>query len=297
MSIITAIILTYNEELHIARCINSLIGIVDDIYVVDSFSKDRTIEIAKELGVKVLQNVFVNQAVQFNWALDNCDIHTDWILRIDADEYIDNKNNIDIRQTLLNLPLEVTGLMISRKIVFMGKPLLHGGWYPKWNLRIFKNGMGKCEDRWMDEHIILSQGYAEQIKLDFVDDNLNDLTWWTIKHNNYASREAIDFFLSQDKLNQENSVVPKFFGTDAERKRWLKLRYLNFPLFLRPLFNFIFRYIFKLGFLDGKQGFVWHFLQGLWYRFLVDAKIYELKCRFNNDEKAIISWLKKEYRS
>ncbi|MDD4969968.1 MAG: glycosyltransferase family 2 protein [Paludibacter sp.] len=296
MSSLSAIILTYNEEIHIARCINSLKGIVDDIFVIDSFSTDSTIEIAKKMGVKVFQNKFVNQAIQFNWALENCDIKADWILRIDADEYIDNKNNIDLRQTLSYLPSEVTGLIISRKIVFMGKPLLHGGWYPKWNLRIFRNGKGKCENRWMDEHIILNEGHAQQLQLDFVDDNLNDLTWWTTKHNNYASREAADYFLSHDNPEQEKSVEPKFFGNDAERKRWLKLRYLNFPLFIRPLFNFIFRYIFKLGFLDGKQGFIWHFLQGFWYRYLVDAKIYELKRKFKNDKGAIVEYIKEKYK-
>lgn len=296
MSTITAIILTYNEELHIARCIRSLTPHVDEIYVVDSYSTDRTIEIAGELGAKVLQNKFVNQAVQFNWALGNCDIKTDWILRIDADEYIDNKESIVLSQKLSDLPEDITGLMISRKIVFLGKPLLHGGWYPKWNLRIFRTGKGTCENRWMDEHIVLSEGRAEQLQLDFVDDNLNDLSWWTIKHNNYASREAVDYFLSLHNLQHEKSVQAKWFGNEAERKRWLKLQYLNFPLFLRPCINFIYRYILLCGFLDGKQGLMWHFLQGFWYRFLVDAKIFELKRKFNNDKEAIVAYIKQTYQ-
>ncbi|MDR3651547.1 MAG: glycosyltransferase family 2 protein [Paludibacter sp.] len=293
MSTIAAIILTYNEELHIARCINSLKGIVDEIYVVDSFSNDRTIEIVNEFGVKVIQNRFVNQATQFNWALNTCDIESDWILRIDADEYIDNKNNINLHQKLLDLPSTVTGLLVSRKIIFMGKPLLHGGWYPKWNLRIFRTGIGKCENRWMDEHIILSEGSAVQLQLDFVDNNLNDLSWWIAKHNDYASREAKDFFLTHSSLQVEKSVSAKFWGNDAERKRWLKLKYMNFPLFVRPFINFIYRYILLRGFLDGKQGLIWHFQQGLWYRFLVDTKIYELKSQFNNDKDAILKFINK----
>lgn len=270
-------------------------GFVDEIVIVDSYSKDRTIEIAEELGVKVLQNKFVNQAVQFNWALDTCDIQSDWILRIDADEYIDNKNNINLRKTLSELSADSNGIIISRKIVFMGKALMHGGWYPKWNLRIFRNGKGRCENRWMDEHIVLSEGQAVQLQLDFVDDNLNDLTWWTTKHNNYSSREAVDYFLSQHNLQHENSVEAKLFGNDAERKRWLKSKYHNFPFFVRPFLNFIYRYIFRLGFLDGKQGFIWHFLQGFWYRFLVDAKIYELKKRFKNDEETIVKHVREKY--
>lgn len=295
MPTISAIILTYNEELHIARCINSLKGVADTVYVVDSFSNDRTVAIAEELGVKVLQHAFVNQAVQFNWALENCDIQTDWVLRIDADEYIDNKNNLDLRRKLSELPEDITGLIISRKIVFMGKALMHGGWYPKWNLRIFRTGIGTCENRWMDEHIVLSEGRAEQLQLDFVDDNLNDLSWWTTKHNNYAGREAVDYFLSLMSLQENSGVEAKLFGNEAERKRWLKKKYLNFPLFVRPLFNFIYRYFFLLGFLDGKEGLMWHFLQGFWYRFLVDAKIWELKRRFGGDREKIVGWIKGVY--
>lgn len=294
MTSISAIILTYNEEQHIARCIQSLQGIADEIFVVDSFSTDKTIEIAKELGAKVFQNPFINQAVQFNWALQNCPIQSEWIIRIDADEYIDNGNQLDLKQYLTELPEEVTGLHISRKIVFQEKELLHGGWYPKWNLRIFRTGKGFCENRWMDEHIVLSEGRSEQLQLDFVDENLNDLSWWIAKHNNYATREAIDHFLKQGE-ETENDIIPNLFGNEAERKRWLKKRYHSFPLFIRPFFNFIYRYFILLGFLDGKAGFIWHVLQGFWYRFLVDAKIFELKRRFNNNREEIVKHIKKKY--
>jgi len=295
MSTITVIILTYNEELHIARCINSLRNIADKIYVIDSFSTDNTLQIAEELRSEIRQNKFVNQAVQFNWAIDNCNIQTDWIIRIDADEYIDNTSGINLKEYLSELSLDISGLIISRKIVFMGKPLLHGGWYPKWNLRIYRNGHGICENRWMDEHIVLTTGRAIKIQLDFVDDNLNNLSWWTNKHTNYATREAIDYFITLNDLQHDKSVTAKFWGNDAERKRWLKQKYLNFPLFIRPVINFIYRYILLRGFLDGKQGLIWHFLQGFWYRFLVDAKIYELKKKFNNDKDAIIEYIRQTY--
>jgi len=296
MSTITAIILTYNEELHIARCINSLRNIADKIYVIDSFSTDSTLQIAEKLGSEILQNKFVNQAVQFNWAIDNCNIHTDWIIRIDADEYIDNTSGIKLKEYLSKLSSDISGLIISRKIVFQGKPLLHGGWYPKWNLRIYRNGHGICENRWMDEHIVLTTGRAIKIQLDFVDDNLNNLSWWTNKHTNYATREAIDYFITLNDLQHDKSVSAKFWGNDAERKRWLKQKYLNFPLFIRPVINFIYRYILLFGFLDGKQGLIWHFLQGFWYRFLVDAKIYELKKNFNNDKDAIVEYIRQTYK-
>lgn len=291
---IAAIILTFNEEQHISRCITSLKGTVDDIFVVDSFSTDNTVEIAKKLGVKVFQNSFVNQAVQFNWALENCNVKSDWILRVDADEYLRNKHNIDLSNYLSELSSNINGLLINRKIVFMNRPLLYGGWYPKFNLRLFKNGYGECENRWMDEHIVLSEGGIATVELELVDENLNNLSWWIQKHNNYSTREAMDFYLKKDRNTRD--VEPNLFGTEAEKKRWLKNKYNTIPLFVRPFMNFIYRYFIMFGFLDGKSGFVWHVLQGFWYRFLVDAKIYELKLKFNHDEKKIVEHIKEKYQ-
>lgn len=294
MTTITAIILTFNEEIHIERCISSLKSSVSEIIVVDSYSTDNTIKIVNNLGAKTYQNPFVNQAIQFNWALQNCEINSHWILRIDADEYLENKTNLNICQYLNKLPKFTNGLLITRKIIFMEQALMHGGWYPKYNLRIFRKGYGVSENRWMDEHIVISEGNVEKIDLDFVDENLNDLTWWINKHNNYANREAIDFFMKKNEDN--NDVIPNLFGNEAEKKRWLKGKYNSIPLFVRPFLNFVYRYIFKLGFLDGKSGLVWHVLQGFWYRFLVDAKIYELKKRFKGDDEAIISYIKNTYK-
>ena len=129
---------------------------------------------------------------------------------------------------------------------------------------------------------------------DQTDENLNDLHWWSHKHVNYASREAINTLLIEYGLiNQEKEVQPKFFGTNAERKRWLKMKYAKTPLFVRPFINFFIRYILKGGFLDGKRGFIWHFFQGFWYRMLVDAKIYELKMKCQFDRNRIIECLMK----
>ena len=295
-STIAVIILTYNEEEHIERCINSIQGIANEIYVVDSCSEDNTIKIAKKLGVNVLQNEFVNQSVQFNWALSNCSIHSEWIFRIDADEYLVKKSGQNLQESLKDLPEDVHGILLKRKIVFLGKAIEHGGWYPKWNLRIFRYGKGKSESRWMDEHIVLSKGRSVKKDIDIVDENLNDLTWWTSKHNRYATREAVDHFLTLAENESAGSVEANIFGNDAERKRWLKQRYSNFPLFIRPFLNFIYRYIILVGFLDGKQGFIWHVLQGFWYRFLVDAKIFELNRKFNGDKEKIVQFIKDEFK-
>lgn len=296
MATITAIILTYNEEQHIKRCIDSLSDLVNEIYVVDSFSNDRTIEIAKKAGAKVFQNAWVNYATQFNWALENCNIKSDWVWRIDADEYIDAKEKKSFIESLNNLSDTITGVYIKRKIVFMKKQLLHGGWYPVWHLKIWRNGKGFCENRWMDEHIKLTEGESIKLNCTQVDENLNDLTWWSQKHNEYATREMVDLLDSKYQIFSKNTVEPKLFGTNEQKKRWLKLSYLKLPLFIRPIIYFIYRYLFKLGFLDGKSGLVWHILQGFWYRFLVDSKIYELNLRFNHDENKIINYIKETYK-
>lgn len=291
---IAAVILTYNEEIHIERCIQSLKSLVDEIFVVDSFSEDKTVEIAEKNGAIVSQNTFVNQAVQFNWGLENCNIKSEWILRIDADEYIENPMGLQLKEYFGGVPDAVNGFAIKRKIIFMQQPLMHGGWYPKRTVRIFRNGFGACENRWMDEHIVIKEGRIEDLEIDFVDENLNDLRWWITKHNNYSIRECVDYFLKNSD-DSKDQVKPNLFGNTAERKRWLKSKYQRTPLFIRPFVNFLYRYFVLLGFLDSKGGFIWHVLQGFWYRFLVDAKIFELKQRFNNDEHLIVAFLKEKY--
>lgn len=292
---IAALILTYNESKHIARCIESLKGIVDEVFVIDSYSTDDTVAIAESMGAKVYQNPWKNYATQFNWGLDHCPIQSEWVWRIDADEYLE-KTKLNIASSLKDLPDEVKGVYVKRKVIFLGQALMHGGWFPVWHLKIWRFGQGRCENRWMDEHIKLS-GLGNTVQMDVVqvDENLNDLTWWVAKHNSYASRELIDLLDMKYGIFSENTVVPNLFGTGEQRKRWLKLRYLNIPLFVRPVIYFIYRYVFLLGILDGKAGFVWHVLQGFWYRFLVDAKIFELKLRFGNNQQKIIEYIKTNY--
>jgi len=298
MADITAIILTLNEERHIERCIKSVKDICKDIVVVDSHSKDRTREIAERLGARVFINDWKNYATQFNFALSNCEIKSEWLWRIDADEYIEAELAENVVNTINNCPDNINGIYVRKRIDFIGKPLRHGGWYPSLHLKIWRRGHGECESKWMDEHIRLFDGETVTIeKGDQVDANLNDLTWWTNKHNSYATREMIDMLLTEYGLDDKaNEVKPKFFGTQEQRKRWLKVKYARFPLFVRPAINFIYRYFFLLGFLDGKEGFIWHILQGYWYRTLVDAKISEIKKQFNFDKKQICDYIKKNYK-
>jgi len=276
---ISVIILTFNEELHIKRCINSLQPFAKEIFVIDSYSTDRTVEIALSLGAKVYQNRWQgNHALQFQWGLDNCPIKTKWVMRMDADEYVLPKLAEEINIKLKNLDKNISGVYVKRRVYFMNRWIKYGGYYPTWLLRIWKYKHAEIEQRQMDEHIKLKSGKTVQFENDIVDDNKNDLTWWTNKHNNYATREAIDILNTlYDSDVYEDGIKPIFFGTQEQRKRWLKLRYIKLPLFIRPFLYFLYRYFLKFGFLDAKEGLIWHFLQGFWYRFLVDAKIYQMR--------------------
>jgi glycosyltransferase involved in cell wall biosynthesis len=295
---LSALILTFNEEKHIARCIESLQPICRYVYIVDSFSTDKTLEIAEAMGVQCFQKKWENNhAKQFNWGLNNIAFNTEWVIRLDADEYILPELASEIRENLQKLAKDISGVTINRRVDFMDKWIRHGGYYPTTLLRIWRTGAGFLEERWMDEHVKLEYGNIVHFKNDLVDHNLNNLTWWTNKHNNYAIREVVDFLIYKFDLSDNPGFSQKNIGTQSKRKRWFKEKiYFGTPLFVRPFVYFFLRYILQLGFLDGKQGLIWHFLQGFWYRFLVDAKVYEIYKKAGIDKLAVQAYLQSEYK-
>ncbi len=293
---ISVLILTYNEEIHIERCLKSLKPFVKDIFIIDSYSTDKTIEIAKSFGAKVYQNKWINYAVQFQWGLDNCPIETEWVMRMDSDEYVEDELASEIPKKIENIEDNISGIYLKRKVFFMDKWIKWGAFYPHVLLRIWRHKKGRIEQRWMDEHIVLSDGDTILLdKADIVDHSKNSFSWWIDKHNSYATREMIDLkniqyrFMSIDDSLKENN------DPQAKLKRIIKEKiYSNLPLGTRPFIYFIYRYILRLGFLDGFRGFVWHFMQGWWYRMLVDVKCYEFerKLKKYDDIKVMIE---KEY--
>lgn len=292
---LAVIILTYNEEIHIERCISSVQKIADSIFVIDSFSNDKTAEISKKLGAKVYQHKWPgNHAEQLNWALENIDTKCEWIFRIDADEYITNELSEEILLELSNKSDSINGFILKRRVYFLGKWMKNGMNYPIKLLRIWKNGEAICENRRMDEHMVLLKGNTKELKKDFIDENLRDITWWIEKHNGYATKEMIETLIKKYIVleNQEKKIN---IGLQGEIKRKIKNFYQKFPLFLRPLIYFNYRYFIRLGFLDGKEGLVWNFLQGFWYRFLVDTKIYEYEKKLNFNKRLIREKIKKEF--
>jgi glycosyltransferase involved in cell wall biosynthesis len=264
---LAAIVLTRNEERDLLVCLQSLQGLASEVYVIDSGSTDQTAAVADRFGARVLSHPFRNYATQFNWAIENIPATADWVMRIDADESVSDQQRANLLRALSGAQQDVIGFEIARRIRFLGRELRHGATYPVWLLRVWRSGEGRCEDSWMDEHIVLRQGKVQRVQGDLIHNIPKDLTEWTAKHNWYASREC------QDITGSEAATA---LDGQAGAKRWVKQNvYLRLPLFHRAFFYWFYRYFLKFGFLDGREGLVYHFLQGFWYRFLVDAKLYE----------------------
>lgn len=275
---LAVLVLTYNEEKNIEKLIRSVLPLTPHIFVVDSGSTDKTVDICLQFGAKVAHRSWKTYADQFNWGLDNFDFPTQWIMRMDADEEITSELASELSAFLKSPSEDVTGVMVRRRVYFMGRWIKHGGYYPTWLLRVFRNGLGRCEALWMDEHIVISRGITHSIAQDIIDKNNKDLTFWTEKHNRYASREVLDI-LEKERTGFEGDVVGgRYSGNQIEKKRWMKKNvYGRAPILVRPLLFFLYRYVLKMGFRDGIEGLIFHFLQGFWYRFLVDAKLYEAR--------------------
>ena len=274
---ISAIVLTFNEELHIRRCLENAFRVCKDVFVIDCFSTDRTVEIAKECGATVLQHKYVNQAQQFQWALDNCPITTEWTLRMDADEYLTDELIDELSCKIPALPDDVTGCVLPLRVVFMGKMLKHGLPHQVRILRLWRTGTVYMEQRWMDERCVLKNGSAITLKNSFVDHNLKGLGEFTIKHNGYSNREA---FM---QVNSKYHLVDDGQSAELKGRNSQKSGYYKLPRFFRAFMYFSIRYFLFLGFLDGIRGFVWLTLQAYWYRFLVDAKLYEMEKRLGKE--------------
>ncbi|MEO1205470.1 MAG: glycosyltransferase family 2 protein [Pseudomonadota bacterium] len=278
---IHALILTLDEAQHIGRCIDSLAGQCASVTVIDSGSQDQTVAIAEAKGAHVVVNPFVNHASQINFGIDHLADHQGWLLRIDADEVLDGDSRQTLRDAVMSASDAVDGLLIQRRIHFLGRRIRHGAIEPSWQLRLWRIGRGRCEQRWMDEHIQVN-GQVAETGVVLSDINLNSLTWWTAKHNAYASREAVEI-LSQrhglgDHQGTDGDRADTKMSPQAQRRRFVKDKiYERLSPGVRAMAYFLYRYILRLGILDGRAGFYFHLMQALWYRTLVDAKVTEIE--------------------
>lgn len=284
---LTVVILTHDEAQHIARAIQSVQSAADRIFVIDSGSTDATIDIARVLGAEVLVHPFATQAKQFNWALEKLPADTQWVFRLDADEVVSPELASALKQELPKLGREVAGASVYRRMAFLGRPIRWGGVFPVRITRVLRYGRGRSEDRWMDEHILLD-GVQVQLDGELLDDNLKPLGWWIDKHNKYASREVVEILnAEQGFLMRDRCVV---LNDQARLKRWVKEKiYARLPSGLRAFCYFFYRYVVRFGFLDGTEGTAFHVLQGFWYRYLVDAKLHEVRLHMRTKNTDVVT--------
>ena len=279
---LTVVILTKNEEKNLRKCVESFRGIAKRFVIVDSGSTDGTEKLCGRLNDELqaigssldfYPNTWVSYADQLNWGLKNTNITTEWSMRMDADEELMEDLAAEIDEKLDTLKPPVNGIIVRRRLIFMGRWIKHGGRYPELLLRIFRTGKATCEMKIMDEHMILSEGETTTFDHDLIDNNQKDLEWWTAKHNWYSNWEVLDHQMSLEGDELEESGGS---SGQAQMKRIMKNGgYYKLPKLFRAHLYYIYRYWFRLGFLDGQEGKIFHFLQAYWYRFLVDAKMYQ----------------------
>ncbi len=261
MENITVIILTKNEEKNIENSVQSAWKIAHRVIVVDSGSTDKTVELAQQNNADVFFHEWPGHAKQFNWALDNCEIQTPWVFRLDADERVSDELADEIKRKLSS-PSNKDGYSMRWRVFFMGKWIKHGGTHKPYFLRLFRYGKGRVEDKLMDEHIIVN-GEVERLSGDLIHYDYKGLDSWLNKHIWYSNLE-LQVYSTQSGITGGNETQKKKRGV-----------YYRLPLFLRAKIYFWYRYYGQMGFLDGKEGKIFCYLQAYWFRFLVDAKIYE----------------------
>jgi glycosyltransferase involved in cell wall biosynthesis len=251
--------------------------------VVDSESSDRTAEIAKSYGAKVIVHPFEGYSAQRNWALDNLPFSHDWILVLDADERIPAQLSEEIRRVISDSQNDNVGFYLNRRFFFMGRWLKHGGLYPSWILRLFRREAGRFDNRLVNEHVVLT-GKHGNLQNPFDHKDQRPLSEWIGRHDRYADLEAEEYLHENSGLADPHAIPACFWGSQPERKRWTKLYVWNkLPLLIRPFLFFIRSYVLRGGFLDGKPGFIYHVLWSFWYPFLVSAKVVE---KIKNQEQA-----------
>ncbi|MGO9376404.1 MAG: glycosyltransferase family 2 protein [Syntrophobacteraceae bacterium] len=277
---VAVVILTCNEEANIAQALDSVAGWARQVFIVDSHSTDRTLDIAGNYPCGIVQHAFENYAKQRNFAIDELDIQCEWVLFLDADEWLPAELKNEISCVIQGKPVQ-NGFYIKWRFIFMEK-WIKLGYYPTWILRLFRFDKARCEERTVNEHLIV-EGTVGRLEHDFIHEDRKGISDWIVKHNRYAAMEAQELFRASSSAGE---IDARLFGTQAQRKRWLRNRiYNHLPPLIRPFAFFFYRYILRGGFLDGRAAFIFHFMQTLWFPLLVDVKFIEMKKQRTFTEK------------
>lgn len=279
---LTVIIITFQEEANIKACVESVRGVTENIFVVDSYSSDGTQKILNELGVRFLEHGFTTYADKRNWSQTNNPFKTKWVMHLDADERLTPELSKWLLTEFSDQKERYDAFLFSRKTIFLNRWIKYGGQYPNFHMRLFKANIGYCEEKAYDQHFVANSNRVSSVPgADIVNTVASTIDDLILSHNGWASREASEIISS--KSQSVGEVKPKILGNAIERRRWLKTNIFHkMPLFLRSFIYFGYRYFLRAGFLDGKEGLIFFVLQTFWFRFLVDAKVFETK---TNDSK------------
>lgn len=275
---ICAVVLTHNEERNLPKCLASLAGKASEIVVVDSFSTDSTLQIAATYTDKIVQHAYEGHPQQWDWTLKNAPIGAEWVFAIDADFVVTPALWDDLAKKIRDP--NVDAYYVRHREVFRGKRISFGGVYPNRWLRIFRKSKVKVDlNELVDIHFFID-GPAGSIEFDVEEQNYKDdnIYFWIQKQNTFAKRHAAEEIDRKGRVVLD-PVKPNYFGSPDQRKLFLKRIWYRLPLYVRPFLYFFYRYVLRLGFLDGKEGFVYHFTQGFLYRLLVDINIDELQSK------------------
>lgn len=264
----SVLILTFNEAIHIQRCLENILQYSDDIVVLDSYSNDNTQELCANYPVRFIQNSFVTHSKQVNYALENINFEHEILLRLDADEIVTTTPSAVIRETSKMGAEEFSAGVITRRMRFCGDMIKFGGWGSSSVVRFIKLGRSWCRDVPMDEHFEFV-GKSKHLDIVIEDNNTKGMDFFLQKHALYAEKEAIRY------LNDYSSLLKRVKMHD---KRAI---YYSCPAFLRPVINIIFVMYFKNGHKEDNFGLIFHLLQAFWYRLIVEREIVKVL----NDDK------------
>lgn len=279
---VSVLIPAKNEEANLPACLQS-VAQADEIFVVDSQSSDRSEEIAESFGAKVVQFNFNGRwPKKKNWALENLPFRNEWVLIVDCDERITPELWDEIAIAIQNP--EYNGHYLNRRVFFLGRWIRHGGRYPDWNLRLFKHACGRYEnlgtegirntgDNEVHEHVIL-KGQASYLKNDMLHEDFRDIYEWLARHNRYSNWEARVYYNILQGKGDSDSIGADLFGDAVQRKRFLKKIWVRLPF--KPTLRFILVYFLRLGFLDGRPGYIYSRLLSQ-YEYHIGVKLYELR--------------------